>query len=91
MLQNRMPQNQMPQNKNNIAMKVALVVAVAAGAASVSSCGVRGKPQPPLTPPELGRGQPSFKGASDNQGFSNVPSPGASPSPIRNKSLGDEN
>ena len=27
----------------------------------VVGCGVKGNPQPPLTPPELGRGQPTFK------------------------------
>lgn len=38
-------------------------------------CGVRGKPQPPLTPTELGHGQPSFKRATEEFAFPNVPSP----------------
>jgi len=45
----------------------------------VAGCGVRGKPQPPLTPPELGRGQPTFKRATEEFAFPNVPSPEASP------------
>jgi predicted small lipoprotein YifL len=44
-------------------------------AASLTGCGVRGRPQPPLTPPELGRGQPSFKRATEEFAFPEVPSP----------------
>ncbi|OFZ13787.1 MAG: hypothetical protein A2Z20_05965 [Bdellovibrionales bacterium RBG_16_40_8] len=29
----------------------------------VLSCGVKGDPRPPLNPPELGRGKPTFKKA----------------------------
>lgn len=47
----------------------------------LASCGVRGKPQPPLTPPELGHGQPGFKRASDEFAFPNVPSPTPAPVP----------
>ena len=46
---------------------------------AVLGCGVRGKPQPPLSPPELGRGQPTFKRATEEFAFPNVPSPEASP------------
>jgi hypothetical protein len=38
-------------------------------------CGVRGRPQPPLTPPELGRGQPTFKRATEEFAFPAVPTP----------------
>ncbi len=31
----------------------------------ISGCGVKGKPQPPLTPPILGRGEPSFSKATE--------------------------
>ncbi len=44
-------------------------------AVSFSSCGVRGRPQPPLTPPELGHGQPGFKRASDEFAFPNIATP----------------
>jgi hypothetical protein len=45
-------------------------------------CGVRGEPQPPLTPAEIGHGQPSFKRLTGESDFSNVPSPETfSPSP----------
>lgn len=42
-------------------------------------CGVRGRPQPPLTPPEIGRGQPSFKRATEEYAFPEVPKAGATP------------
>ena len=50
-------------------------------AAFLPGCGVRGKPQPPLTPTELGRGRPTFKHASEEFAFPNVPSPDAKPQP----------
>lgn len=31
----------------------------------ISACGVKGDPLPPLKPVELGRGQPSYKKASE--------------------------
>lgn len=40
-----------------------------------SACGVRGNPQPPLTAPELGHGEPGFKRASEEFAFPNVPTP----------------
>lgn len=49
--------------------------------ASLSGCGVRGKPQPPLQPAELGRGQPSFKRATEEFAFPEVPSPTPAPDP----------
>ena len=30
------------------------------------ACGVKGKPQPPITPPLLGRGTPSFSKATES-------------------------
>jgi hypothetical protein len=48
---------------------------------TLSACGVRGRPQPPLAPAELGRGQPSFKGATEEMAFPSVPSPDATPRP----------
>ena len=50
-------------------------------------CGVRGRPQPPLTPPELGRGEPTFKRATQEFAFPEVPSPESTPDPKLN---GDE-
>lgn len=43
--------------------------------AALVSCGVRGRPQPPLTPAELGRGQPTFKRATPELAFPDVVSP----------------
>jgi len=40
---------------------------------SLMGCGVRGRPQPPLQPPEIGRGQPNFKRATEPMAFPNVP------------------
>ncbi len=36
-------------------------------------CGVRGDPVPPKIPSELGRGQPTYKGATENLAFPTVP------------------
>lgn len=33
---------------------------------SVAACGVKGKPQPPLEAPVLGRGEPNFSKATEN-------------------------
>jgi hypothetical protein len=41
--------------------------------AAVSGCGVRGRPQPPESPPEIGRGQPTFRRATEQFKFLNVP------------------
>lgn len=32
----------------------------------MAACGVKGKPQPPLTPAQIGRGSPSFYKATEN-------------------------
>jgi hypothetical protein len=40
-----------------------------------TACGVRGRPQPPLTPAELGHGQPTFKRATEQFAFPAVPTP----------------
>ena len=57
-----------------------LVIAFVAFSALLA-CGVRGKPQPPLTPAELGRGQPTFKRATEEFAFPEVPSPDTTPTP----------
>ena len=31
-----------------------------------TACGVKGDPQPPLQPPQLGRGKPTFKKAAES-------------------------
>ena len=67
--------------------------------AFVCACGVRGRPQPPLTPAELGRGQPTFKRATEEFRFKDVPSADAGPdasaepsaSPKPTKPSGDSN
>lgn len=54
-----------------------------------SACGVKGRPQPPLEPPELGRGEPTFKRATEEFRFQNVPEPTPakpSPTPKSNRS-----
>lgn len=47
----------------------------------LSGCGVRGKPQPPLRPPEIGRGQPTFKRATEEYAFPDVPAPSSQNTP----------
>lgn len=45
----------------------------------MQGCGVRGRPQPPTTPPEIGRGQPTFRRATEQLAFPTVapvPTPG---------------
>jgi hypothetical protein len=61
-----------------VKINIATIVLVCASLA-MSSCGVRGNPQPPLTSPELGHGQPGFKRASDEFAFPNVSSPTPAP------------
>lgn len=53
--------------------------------AGLAACGVRGKPQPPLTPPELSRGQPTFKRATQEFAFPEVPAVGATPDPRKKR------
>jgi hypothetical protein len=50
---------------------------------SFSACGVRGDPQPPLAPSELGRGKPTFKRSTAEFAFPEVPSPEPSATPKR--------
>jgi hypothetical protein len=52
-------------------MKIALIVIIAL-LGSVA-CGVRGDPVPPKIPAELGRGQPTYKGATEDLAFPTVP------------------
>ena len=62
------------ETSKQISSAFVLVAAIFA-AAAVSSCGVRGRPQPPISPPELGHGQPGFKRASDEFAFPNIATP----------------
>ena len=39
----------------------------------VSGCGVKGDPVAPATPAELGRGQPTYKKATEEFAFPDVP------------------
>jgi hypothetical protein len=39
----------------------------------ICACGVKGPPRPPLKPVELGRGQPSFSGATKNMAYDSIP------------------
>lgn len=40
---------------------------------SVGACGVRGDPLAPLTPAEIGRGQPTYEEATDDLTLPDVP------------------
>lgn len=51
-------------------MKLFLVLLVASLA---TSCGVKGDPIPPKTPRDLGRGQPTYKGATQELAPPQVP------------------
>lgn len=65
------------QNPNvSIASIVAVSMLFSIG---FSGCGVRGNPQPPLTSPTLGHGEPGFKRASEEFAFPNVPTPTPGP------------
>ena len=67
--------------KSRNSRPVGIAVATVIFAACLSACGVRGKPQPPLVPAELGRGEPGFKRASEEFAFPNVPTPTPSVQP----------
>jgi hypothetical protein len=56
----------------------------------VLGCGVRGKPQPPDTPAEIGRGEPTFKRATEQFAFPDVPSPEPSPAAKKKAPVGEE-
>lgn len=40
---------------------------------ALSACGVKGDPVPPGTPAELGRGQPTYKRATEEFAFPDMP------------------
>jgi hypothetical protein len=65
----------------DIAKLIIALVVTAFSASTLVGCGVRGRPQPPLAPPELGRGEPTFKRATEEFAFPEVPSPDATPDP----------
>lgn len=56
-----------------------------------AGCGVRGRPQAPLTPAQIGRGSPTFTGGSEEFAFPSVPSPGATPAPRKSPPRGEAN
>lgn len=60
------------KSMKKISLNLSLVIVAGL---TVVACGVRGRPQPPLTPAELGRGEPSYKRATEELAFPNVPSP----------------
>jgi hypothetical protein len=43
--------------------------------ATAPSCGVKGKPLPPIEPPTIGRGAPSYKRTAEEAKPQAVPSP----------------
>jgi hypothetical protein len=53
--------------KNKITVLFTLSCLLCAG------CGVKGDPEPPLTPPELGHGQPAYRRTTRELAFPNVP------------------
>ena len=56
---------------------------------ALMGCGVKGLPRAPATPPELGRGQPTFKRATQQFTFPNVPPAEDAPAEPRSRE-GDE-
>lgn len=42
----------------------------------LGACGVKGKPQPPLTAPVLGRGEPNYSKATEKVKLKKKPIPG---------------
>lgn len=52
-------------------MRIAIVITIAL--LGNISCGVRGDPVPPKIPVELGRGQPTYRGATEDLAFPTVP------------------
>ncbi len=49
--------------------------------AGFAACGVKGKPLPPLEPPAIGRGAPSYKRTAEEAKPSDVPRVNPSPTP----------
>lgn len=50
-----------------------IIIVLIISAVGHVGCGVRGDPVPPKIPAELGRGQPTYKGATENLAFPTVP------------------
>lgn len=73
--------------------KFSIICLMALSSVLSVGCGVRGAPQPPLTPAELGRGQPTFKRATEGFAFPDVPSPYGvpAPTPSPQQGKGDRN
>lgn len=46
---------------------------VAVGALFLSGCGVKGDPIPPQSPPHLGRGEPTYRRATEEFAFPEIP------------------
>ena len=61
--------------KNILSKKLVLKTLAAAAIAIFANvgCGVKGDPIPPKIPAELGRGQPTYKGATEDLAFPTVP------------------
>lgn len=49
-----------------LANKIILLVLAAGTTFGVMGCGVKGKPQPPLNPAPIGRGEPTYQDSKDN-------------------------
>ena len=47
----------------------------------VAACGVKGKPLPPLEPPTIGRGAPSYKRTAEEAKPQEIPKVNPSPTP----------
>ena len=65
-----------------------VVSSVISASLSISGCGVKGKPLPPLEPAEIGRGAPTYKRAAEQAKPSVIPgvsTPKASPTPGRDR------
>lgn len=60
------------------------------GTILAAGCGVRGRPQPPLTPPEFGHSQPTYKRGTEDLAVPNVPAVEATPEKKKRKD-GDAN
>jgi hypothetical protein len=71
--------------------KLKLFLSTASIILAMVGCGVKGPPRPPNTPPELGRGEPSFKRATHEYAFPDVPSAEPTPDATLNHNFNDEN
>jgi hypothetical protein len=70
---------------NSISKTIGFILGLSL-AVSIAACGVRGNPQPPLMPSELGHGQPSFKRGTENLAYPVVPE--VDSTPTQDKSQG---